>query len=356
MTTAGKQTFIRDLAPGIQVADLFLISGMNLAETKAGKPYLALTIMDSSGEIQARVWENAERFAPLVQPGKIVHLRGVAQSFRDVLQLKVDHITAVNNQAGLDLGDFMPATTYDVDAMAAELLKIIRSIGDDLLRTVVLKIFGNADFFARFCRAPAAKKMHHAYLGGLLEHTLSVTRLALKVVDHYPGVDRDLLVAGAALHDVGKVKEFQFETLPYDYTDSGRLVGHLVLGAEMVRCAAEDEKGDSLRLDQLVHLILSHHGRYEYGSPCLPMTLEAMLLNFIDDMDSKVNYIDNLSKNLDEPGYQWSAYQRPLERFLFLRRPEDEARHTPPETVPAAETEGQNRQVPLQTTKQQTLF
>ncbi len=325
MDSGTKQTFIRDISAGTPVADLFLVSAMTLAETKAGKPYLALTVMDKTGELQARVWDNAERFADLAKPGNIVRLRGTGQSFRDVVQLKVDYIAAPAEDEAVDLADFLPSTAYDVEEMTAEFFTILRSVKDDILKPLLLKIYRDRDFLPLFQRAPAAKKMHHAYLGGLLEHTLSVTRLALRMVEHYPGVDRDLLVAGAALHDVGKVREFRFDTLPYDYTDVGRLVGHLVLGSEMVRRAAGRKNERSPRVDQLVHLILSHHGRYEYGSPCLPMTLEAMLLNFIDDMDSKVNYIENLSKTVSGSGYQWSSYQRPLERFLLLRPTDDES-------------------------------
>ncbi len=350
MGRQGKKIFIDQITEGGQVADYFLVSAMNLAETKAGKPYLALTIMDRTGELQGRVWDNAQRFAQVARPGKVVHLRGIAQSFRDVLQLKIDLITAVEDEQSVDLADFVPSTVFDVEEMAVEFKQISRSVADPALQSVLRRIFTDK-FFNQFKKAPAAKKMHHAYLGGLLEHTLSVTRLAVKIAGHYPAVDRDLLVAGALLHDIGKVREFHFSSVPFDYTDVGRLVGHLVLGSEMVRNAVVQEKKQTeSRIDQLVHLILSHHGRYEYGSPCLPMTMEAMLLNFIDDMDAKVNYIEKLSEKLTEPGYQWSAYQRPLERFLFLRGQEE------PEEM---ETETVVKEKPIQPEegkKQQRLF
>jgi len=185
--------------------------------------------------------------------------------------------------------------------------------------------------------------MHHAYIGGLLEHTLSVTGLAMRIAEHYPSLDRDLLVAGALLHDLGKIREFSFSSVPFDYTEEGRLVGHLVLGSEMVRKAAENvQELPSERLDRLIHLVLSHHGRHEFGAPCLPMTTEAILLHHIDDIDAKMNYIDRLSEQVEPGTYQWSDYQRPLERFLLLRghqeNPPDP--QVPPETKKKPDAEG----------------
>jgi 3'-5' exoribonuclease len=201
------------------------------------------------------------------------------------------------------------------------------------LRRLMERLFSGS-LLEQFCTAPAAKKMHHAYIGGLLEHTLSVAGMAKKTCDHYGELDRDLLISGALVHDIAKTREFSYEAPPFDYTDSGRLLGHLVLGVEMVREAARELNGPAPKtLDALCHLILSHHGRHEFGAPVLPMTPEAIMLHHLDDMDAKMNYIGQLRNNMEESG--WTGYQRPLERFLFLTKPSD-----PVESVPEGDDEG----------------
>lgn len=313
-----KNIFITDLQDGQQVHDLFLVSRKNYAETKAGKPYLALTLMDKSGEIEARVWDNAKQLNQHAEVGRIVLIQSQANLFRDQLQLKITSLQALETDQ-VSLKDFMPTSRRSTGEMDSELTGLLESITNPHLGQLLNKIFEN-DLRKEFLIAPAAKMMHHACLGGLAEHTLSISGVALKMCEHYPALDRDLLLAGSLLHDIGKIEEFDFATVPFSYTDSGRLVGHLVIGSEMVRKQAEkinDFPADLLH--RLIHLILSHHGRYEFGSPCLPMTMEAILLHHLDDIDAKMNYMGRLSEQVDADEYQWSDYQRPLERFLLLR-------------------------------------
>lgn len=312
-----KTINVCDLAEGQQVHDLFLIGRKNLSETKNGKPYLALSLMDKTGEIEARVWDNASHFDALAEPGKIVAIEAQVKAFRDKLQLSISSLNPVDDESLLV--HFIPVSKRSVKEMKQELVSVIDEIKDEPLRKLLELVF-QGEALKQFSRAPAAKQMHHAYLGGLIEHTLSVTGLAKGLAKHYPNLDRDLLVAAALLHDLGKIKEFSFNTVPFDYTDSGRLVGHLVIGSEMVKQSGKNIPGlSSERLDQLIHLILSHHGRHEFGAPCLPMTAEAILLHHIDDIDAKMNYIEKLSEQVEPGNYQWSDYQRPLERFLLLR-------------------------------------
>jgi 3'-5' exoribonuclease len=356
-----KTIFVSDIREGQQVQDLFLVSRKTLAETKNGKPYLALTLMDRSGEIEARIWEDAARFDPQAEVGQIVAVEAQAKGFRDQLQLNITFLQAVEDGA-VPFDSFMPSSKRSVREMKTELAGLIETVGDPALRRLLSAIFQGA-FLKQFCLAPAAKMMHHAYLGGLLEHTLSVTGLAQRLSLHYPGLDRDLLVAGALLHDIGKVREFSFSTVPFDYTESGRLIGHLVLGCEMVRRRAEDiPEMAHERLDRLLHLILSHHGRHEFGSPCLPMTMEAILLHHLDDMDAKVNYIERLSEQVEPGRHQWSDYQRPLDRFLLLRGPEAETVPGPEPTGTVNEPSGRqtatppDKDAPEQGKGQQSLF
>ena len=313
-----KTIFVNDLQEGQKIRDLYLISRKTLAETKNGKPYLALSLMDKTGEIEARIWDNASHIDAIIETGLIVLVEAQVKAYRNQLQLNIFSLSPVEDSDEL-LGDFIPASKRSVREMQQELADHINKISDHHLQQLLESLL-QGDILKQFSKAPAAKHMHHAYLGGLLEHTLSVTGLAIKITLHYPSLDRDLLISGAILHDLGKIEEFSFSSIPFDYTDSGRLIGHLVLGSEMVRKQANSiEDFPKERLDQLVHLILSHHGRHEFGAPCLPMTAEAILLHHLDDMDAKVNFIDRLSEQVDEGEYQWSDYQRTLERFLLLR-------------------------------------
>jgi len=318
---SGKKLFVSGLQEGKQVRDMFLLARKNLAETKAGKPYLSLTLMDKTGEIEARVWENARNLDTAADVGDIIFLQGVAKSYQNQVQLTVSGFQQAAKEE-VSLADFMPASNRPVAGMRRELASLIETVTDTGLGKLLAVLF-QGDLLEQFSIAPAAKRMHHAYIGGLLEHTLSVTGMAVKTAEHYPGLDRDLLVSGALVHDIAKTKEFSYSSLPFDYTDCGRLLGHLVLGVEMVRqAAAKVDELSSARVDALAHLVLSHHGRYEFGAPVLPMTPEAILLHHLDDMDAKMNYIDQLREKQEKPG--WTDFQRPLERFLYLRPKEED--------------------------------
>ena len=313
----GKTLFVADLTAGQQVQEIFLVARKTLAETKAGKPYLALGLMDRTGEIEARVWDNARELDASAPEGGFVLVQAVAKPFREQLQLGVQSLCAVAADA-VSLADFMPASPRPLAEMAAELAVLIDSFTDPGLQALLREIF-RGETLARFQRAPAAKKLHHAYIGGLIEHTLSMAGLAERTAAHYPIIDRDMLLAGVLLHDLAKIEEYDYDRPPFGYTDRGRLVGHLVLGVEMVRRAAEatGQPGPE-RLDQLTHLILSHHGQLAYGSPVLPMTPEAMLLHHLDDMDAKMQCMVELRRRMPGSGWQWSDYQRHLERYLYL--------------------------------------
>jgi 3'-5' exoribonuclease len=322
-----KKVFVAQLSAGQQLQEVFLVARKSLAETKTGKPYLALGLMDKSGEIEARIWENALQFDAQAEEGDFVLVQAIAKSFRDQLQLGVSSLQRVEENT-VNLADFMPASARSLAEMAGELDAVIESINDKGIKALLREIF-QGDTLERFQRAPAAKKMHHAYVGGLIEHTLSIVGMAEKTAAHYPLLDRELLIAGTLLHDIAKIEEFDFARPPFGYTDRGRLVGHLVMGVEMVRKAAEKITDLAAeRVDQLLHIILSHHGQLAFGSPVLPMTPEAIILHHLDDMDAKVNYMEGLRGKMEGEGWQWTDYQRPLERYLFLRATSSEARDT----------------------------
>jgi 3'-5' exoribonuclease len=316
---AEKKVFANQVKEGQTVSDIFLVRDMTRAETRSAKPYLILTLVDRSGEIEARLWDNADAFLGTCAPGNLVHITGQVQAYRGALQVKVEKALPVDkNEADIEL--FLRATKRNIDEMAGKTISLAGSVQNPFYRKLLLKFFRNTSFMAEFQQAPAAKSMHHAYLGGLLEHTLTVSQLADMLADFYPALDRDLLISGALLHDIGKTKELSFSAFPFEYTDRGRLVGHLVLGVEMVQDISKTIPGfpEDLAI-RLQHLILSHHGRYEFGSPTLPMISEAFVLNFLDDLDAKLNFLGRLEEQVPEPGYQWTDFQRTLERFLFIR-------------------------------------
>ena len=319
MTTAKKNIQTKEITDGQAIHDLFLVREMSRGETKAGKPYLSLALMDASGEISGRVWENAEQLMGECPNGAIVLVSGQAQAYKGILQLRIDSLTRVA-ESEVDLALFVPSTKGNVNQMAKELVKLVGSVENPFLKELLLSLFGERKLMADMKKAPAAKAMHHAYVGGLLEHTLAVARLAESICTLYPTLDRSLLITGAPLHDIGKLKEFSFESFPFEYSDRGRLVGHMVLGIEMIQEKIKGISGFPEELgDRLKHLILSHHGRHEFGSPSLPMIQEAFALNFLDDLDAKINYLDRLAGQVKGEGYQWTEFQRNLERFLFVK-------------------------------------
>ncbi len=318
-SSQAKQIFVRDLQENQQInSEPFLVSRFAQAETKAGKAYLSLTLMDKSGEIEARLWDRAEHFAPLAQEGAFITVQATVDLFNDQLQLRLHTLSAAEEDK-LVLNDFFPASHRPREEMIRELKKRIKGIQDKPLQRLLEEIF-HGETLARFAQAPAAKKMHHAYLGGLLEHTLSMAHMAEAAARHYPLINADLLLAGVFLHDLAKIEEFDYSRPAFNYTDRGRLVGHLVLGVDMLRRAADKVPDLPMAtVDQLAHLILSHHGQLEFGSPVLPMTPEAMLLHHLDDMDAKMNFLEGMMVQMDGDEQQWTAFQRPLQRYLYLR-------------------------------------
>jgi 3'-5' exoribonuclease len=286
----------------------------------------------------------------LCEPGNLLQITAQAQAYRGNLQLKIDSVRKVDKEE-IDFTLFMQASKKNIEDMVREILSLVSDVKNPFYQKLLLHFF-DEPFLQEFKRAPAAKNMHHAYLGGLLEHTLAVSRLAQMLAGLYSTLDSDLLLTGALLHDIGKTREFSFEKQPFDYTDKGRLMGHLVLGAEMIQEKVNAIPGFPEDLStRLQHLVLSHHGRYEFGSPVLPMVSEAFVLNFLDDLDAKLNFMDRMEEQAPEPGYQWTDFQRTLERFLFVNG------------RPHAETEPDERSVqqdpeddPELNSKQQQLF
>lgn len=313
-----KSVFVADLKEGERIDDLFLVKSAKLGETRAGKPYLVVTVMDKSGEISGPVWDNVDALQNVFTPGEVIRLVGAIQSYREKPQLKVDSAHRMP-QEEIDPGAFIQTSTRNRQEMVDELHALLQSVSNPYLKKLLSHFFKKGEWWEKFQEAPAAKGIHHAYVGGLLEHSLSVARIGDFLAKHYAGVDRSLLLAGALLHDIGKLQELTIIGGVVDYTARGRLKGHLVIGSEMVGQAAEKIRDfPEELLEQLQHLLLSHHGRQEFGSPTVPMTVEALILSFLDDLDAKMNITEQLRRKMEGAELHWTEYQRPLERYLYL--------------------------------------
>jgi len=310
-----KKQFITDIKAGDLIYDIFVLSEKNLAQKKDGNNFLNVTLSDKTGTIKGVVWDNVDRITASVTSGDFVHIKGNVSEYKGVLQLVIKNMGAFSTHE-IDPADFLPMTPRNIEGMFERLMKITASVKSAYFKQLIQAFWNDKEFVREFKIAPAAKKMHHAYIGGLLEHTLSMVSLAEKIAGHYGGIDRDLLMAGAMLHDIGKTKEFEYQ-YRIDYTDQGRLLNHIVIGIEMI-----DEKLSEIKdfpeekMLLLKHMIVSHHGTREFGSPEPPKTIEAVMLNYIDEIDSKVNGIRNFIAK-EDPNEPWTSYHRLLERHFY---------------------------------------
>jgi 3'-5' exoribonuclease len=314
-----KNKFTSQLKIGDSVDDVFVLASKTRGVKRDGAAYLTLTISDKSGRIKGVVWDNADDLSALCTAGDFVRVKGSMSEYRGTPQLVVKHIEKFT--ADIEPADFLPSTQRDTDQMLKRLQSITREIRTDCLRMLMERFWQDQAFVAAFKRAPAAKLMHHAYIGGLLEHTLSLAILAERVGPHYEGIDRDLLLTGCVVHDIGKIREFEFDTR-IEYSDEGRLVNHIVIGVGMIeeKMAEIDNFPPKMAL-MLKHLIISHHGCREFGSPEPPKTLEAVLLNYLDEIDSKINGIRDFMRGQD-PDADWTAFYAPLDRFFYKAAPD----------------------------------
>jgi 3'-5' exoribonuclease len=299
---------------GQQLEGIYLIHGKTLATTRAGKPFLTLKIGDRSGYIEAKVWDDADKVSELVSAGDHINAVGRVDLYNGKLQLNLKSLRRVDEDK-IDPADFLPSSSRDSKEMTAELMACIGRVEDSDLQKLLRTIFQDKELKEKFARAPAAKGMHHAYLGGLLEHSLSLFHLCERVIPHFPGVDGNLILAGALLHDLGKVDELSY-TRNFDYTDQGRLIGHIVLELEHVSEAIRGIRGfPPEKAILLKHLLVSHHGKEEFGSPVKPMTIEALILNMMDDLDAKTQAFQGLMGSTSSE--RWSAYHPVLGQYVF---------------------------------------
>jgi len=309
-----KSLYAAEIHENQSVDSLFLVAAKNHGVTKGGNSYLVLKLLDRSGEIEGRVWDRADDLARGFDKDDFVRVRGQATLYQGKVQIRVQDVMRVE-ETNVAAEDFLPRSAFDPQAMLEELQGILRGIKNPHLLALAEACFADQELMDLLKRAPGAKTIHHPYLGGLLEHTLSLLRLILKVVENYQGVDVDLLLIGGFLHDIGKVYEFSFDR-SVDYTDGGQLLGHLVMEVEMVAKKIEAIPEFPIELALLVkHMLVSHHGAYEFGSPKLPQTLEAVILHSLDDLDGKIQAIQNMPAK--EAGSKWTAFHRAYGRSFY---------------------------------------
>jgi 3'-5' exoribonuclease len=318
-----KDIYIADLAnfdEGKPFDGFFLVLAKQQRTTKTNKPYLNLILGDKTGQLEGRVWAPEDpRIAKDFDKGDIVKARGSASRFDDRLQMKVDHLRLAQ-PSEVDKTDLMPSTTYDIADLWRQLLASVESLTNPDLKLLLATLLADPALAQAYREAPAAKQLHHAWLGGLLEHVVSLCTLADRVAPHYPLLDRDLLLTGVILHDIGKVRELSWE-IGFEYTVEGSLLGHIQMGVALVEKTIDTLPNFPPKLKLLVlHMILSHHGKLEFGSPKLPMIPEALVLNFLDDLDAKMQAVQGeFDKSIREgkgpdelTGNVWALDQRQL--------------------------------------------
>lgn len=314
-----KKPFVADLTNEQTITAFFLVHAKELRNTKEGKPYLRLELGDRTGTIEARMWTKFETAVQDVLRDDFIKVEARVELYRDRPQLALIQLRKAKPEE-IDICDYLPHTKQDIEKMYAELLQHGGSIANPWLQKLTLAILNDPGVAPRFKKAPAAKVMHHAYIGGLLEHVVGLCSLAKQVASHYPELDVDLLLTAAILHDVGKLDELCYERA-IGYTTHGQLLGHIVMEIETVLRAIDRIEGFPRELKTVVqHLLISHHGEYEFGSPKLPMIREALVFHYLDDLDSKMAAA-RAALAVESGDDDWSAYSGALQRkFLRLDR------------------------------------
>jgi 3'-5' exoribonuclease len=311
-----KTGFVAELLSEQSVTTFFLVHEKELRNTREGRAYLRLELGDRSGTIEARMWDQFESVAKDVNRDDFVKVQGRIELYRNRPQLAVVQVRVARPDE-IDIADYLAHTPYDVEKMWADLLGYANSLQNPWLKKLVLQIVTEPGIAKCYKRAPAAKVMHHAYIGGLLEHVIGLCGMAKVVAGHYTELDVDLLLTAAMLHDVGKLDELCYERA-IGYTTPGQLLGHIVMELESVSRAMDKIEGFPAPLKTVVqHLLISHHGEYEFGSPKLPMIREAMVFHYLDDLDSKMAAVRSALAN-PSGDEEWSSYSGALGR-KFLR-------------------------------------
>jgi 3'-5' exoribonuclease len=312
---------VNQMREGDVIDQSFILSGKQLGTTSTNKLYLKADCSDATGEIHCRMWNVARDAYEKLPSSGYAQIRGRIEAYQGHLQLVAENIVRIDDRSKLDLGELLKKTEKNVAVMQARVKEILQKIRDPDLSRLVDSFLSDGEFMNKFSVSPAAQGMHHAWLGGLLEHTLSLLELALVICPRYPDIDQDLVLAGLFFHDIGKTAELSFE-FGFDYTDYGKLVGHVMIGTLWIHQRAQElaaKQGKAIRPDLLMvleHIVLSHHGLPEFGAAVLPKTPEAILVNMIDNLDAKTQMaLDAVAAPTEDTS--WTDYKKAFNSSLY---------------------------------------
>jgi 3'-5' exoribonuclease len=314
-----KSPFVRELQENSTVTLSVLVQAKEIRQKKTGEPYLSLVLIDKTGEIDGKMWDNVAEVMETFERDDFVRVKGLVQTFHNRFQFVIHKLRRIEEHE-IDFADFFPASQYDPAVMWTELRSIVNGVGNPHIRGLLNAMFDDEDIARRYRIAPAAKQIHHAFLSGLLEHVLSICRLCKLVSPQYPFIDCDLMIAGAVLHDIGKIYELSYDR-GFAYTAEGQLLGHMTIALRMVADKLRNLPEFPSNLRNLVeHMIISHHGHLEFGSSKVPLFAEAILLHYLDDMDSKMECTRAILDRDRAVSGHFTAYSQALERPI-LRKP-----------------------------------
>jgi 3'-5' exoribonuclease len=298
------------------ITSSFVVTTKQVKPKKSGEPYLALTLADRCGQIEAKMWDNVEDALDAFEQDDFLKVKGLLNKYKNRFQITVHKLRRMADSE-VDFADYLPKTTKNIDELWLTLAEFVSSFQDQHLKAVVEAFMSDPEIATAYRSAPAAKTLHHAYIGGLLDHVLSLFRSCDLVCRNYPQINRDLLLTGAFLHDIGKIHELAY-TRSFSYTSRGQLLGHMIIELEMLQAKIAAIPGFPDELKTLLeHLIISHHGQYEFGSPKLPMFPEALMLHYLDDLDSKMESMRAHFEREAETDSNWTSYNSSLGRVLL---------------------------------------
>jgi 3'-5' exoribonuclease len=333
-----KSPYVSGLKPSqVPITTTFLVRSKEIRQKKTGEPYLSLLLGDCTGQVDAKMWDNVDQVMETFDRDDFVKVKGIVQIFQNRPQITIHNVRKIE-ASEIEPADYFPSSRRDLGEMWTELRATVAAIGNPHLKALVEALLDDEEVARRYRRAPAAKQIHHAYLGGLIEHVLSLCTLARAVAAHYANIDYDLLLTGVVLHDIGKIYELNYER-GFSYSDDGQLLGHMTIALGMVADKLRALPDFPPRLRTLVeHMILSHHGQLEFGSPKVPQFPEALLLHYLDDMDSKMECMRALIENDRQADGCFTTWSTPLERAALKKdRYLNGKAPAPPPTAPGPE-------------------
>ena len=304
------------------MTEFFVLRKQEIRDTVDGKRFLKLELGDRTGRIDGVVWDNADQIYESAQTGDVVKIKASVTTYKEMPQLKVEKLRKAKEEE-IDLSDFLPASERDLDSLYDEFEEAVSSIQNPHLRSLLELLLKDSSVTEKLKVTPGGKLWHHAYVGGLLQHTLRVVQVCEKAASMYELVDRDLLITGALVHDIGKISSYSARGF-FDYTDEGRLIGHIVSGNELIdrKIQMIEDFPSELAL-RLKHLVLSHQGQLEFASPVVPKTLEAIILHYADDMDAKADAFSHIIKTQKSRGKRWSDWVNLINRYIYLGEEEE---------------------------------